>query len=255
MKQPALGKKISELRKQKGLTQEELVEMCSINVRTIQRIESGETTPRPFTIKTILEALGEHSNLDAFAETVIVDASARSLLNRAWIFGIIYFVMGFLETMTDMYQWSQDDSIFNTVSYITIKTVVLASFTLFFLGFVKIGKIYSQKLLEIISYVFIGAYIISVAFDLMYMQGSEMIIASAVVVKSIVFGTIQLVFGFSLLALRKHLGAIVTVTAILEIIVGAFFATVLLASLGLVLLIPLVIFEILVVYRVYTKAS
>jgi len=46
MKQPLLGKKISELRKQKGLTQEDLVEKCNITVRTIQRIESGETTPR-----------------------------------------------------------------------------------------------------------------------------------------------------------------------------------------------------------------
>lgn len=38
MKQPELGKKISELRKAKGLTQEELVEKCNLNVRTIQRI-------------------------------------------------------------------------------------------------------------------------------------------------------------------------------------------------------------------------
>jgi transcriptional regulator with XRE-family HTH domain len=42
MKQPDLGKKILELRKQKGLTQEELVELCNINVRTIQRIENNE---------------------------------------------------------------------------------------------------------------------------------------------------------------------------------------------------------------------
>ena len=58
MKQPLLGKKITELRKQKGLTQEELVEKCNVTVRTIQRIESGETTPRIYTIKTILNALG-----------------------------------------------------------------------------------------------------------------------------------------------------------------------------------------------------
>ena len=43
MKQPLLGKKNTELRIQKGLTQEELVERCNVTVRTIQRIESGET--------------------------------------------------------------------------------------------------------------------------------------------------------------------------------------------------------------------
>lgn len=57
MKQPDLGKRIAELRKAKGLTQEELVEKCNINVRTLQRIESGEVTPRSYTIKTIFTAL------------------------------------------------------------------------------------------------------------------------------------------------------------------------------------------------------
>lgn len=57
MKQPELGRKVSELRTAKGLTQEELVEKCNISVRTIQRIENGEVTPRTYTIKTILSAL------------------------------------------------------------------------------------------------------------------------------------------------------------------------------------------------------
>lgn len=57
MKQPELGKKIAELRKAKGLTQEELVEKCNINVRTLQRIETGEATPRSYTIKIIFAAL------------------------------------------------------------------------------------------------------------------------------------------------------------------------------------------------------
>ncbi|WP_290247861.1 helix-turn-helix domain-containing protein [Polaribacter sejongensis] len=59
MKQPELGKRIFELRKRNGLTQEELVEQCNINVRTIQRIEAGEVNPRSYTIKIILEVLGE----------------------------------------------------------------------------------------------------------------------------------------------------------------------------------------------------
>ena len=55
MKQPQLGQKILELRKQKGFTQEELVAQCNINVRTIQRIEAGEVNPRSYTVKIILE--------------------------------------------------------------------------------------------------------------------------------------------------------------------------------------------------------
>ena len=57
MNQPELGKRIAELRKAKGFTQEELVEKCNINVRTLQRIESGEVSLRSYTIKTIFTAL------------------------------------------------------------------------------------------------------------------------------------------------------------------------------------------------------
>jgi len=57
MNQPDLGKKIAELRKAKGFTQDELVEKCNLSVRTLQRIESGDVTPRSYTIKIIFAAL------------------------------------------------------------------------------------------------------------------------------------------------------------------------------------------------------
>jgi transcriptional regulator with XRE-family HTH domain len=78
MKQPELGKKISELRKAKGLTQEELVEKCNIGVRTIQRIEAGEVTPRSYTIKTILAALEADINL-------LSDEDETPLLFVRWV--------------------------------------------------------------------------------------------------------------------------------------------------------------------------
>jgi N-acetylmuramoyl-L-alanine amidase len=64
MKQPELGKKIAELRKAKGLTQEELVAECQLNVRTLQRIESGTVTPRSYTIRIIFAALGYDDSLE-----------------------------------------------------------------------------------------------------------------------------------------------------------------------------------------------
>jgi len=60
MNQPELGKKIAELRKAKGLTQEELVGKCKLTVRTLQRIESGVVTPRSYTIKMLFAALDYH---------------------------------------------------------------------------------------------------------------------------------------------------------------------------------------------------
>ena len=51
------GEKIKEARLAKGMTQEELAIKTNINVRTIQRIENNEVTPRMFTVKTIAAAL------------------------------------------------------------------------------------------------------------------------------------------------------------------------------------------------------
>jgi uncharacterized Tic20 family protein len=71
MNQPDLGLKVSELRQDKNLTQEQLAEYCEVSKRTIQRIESGEVEPRSFTrnsLSNILEFdLGkentDHENL------------------------------------------------------------------------------------------------------------------------------------------------------------------------------------------------
>lgn len=52
-----LQEQLVAARKRKGLTQEELAEQSKVTVRTIQRIESGETMPRAFTLKAIAAAL------------------------------------------------------------------------------------------------------------------------------------------------------------------------------------------------------
>ncbi len=58
MEKHAFGKKLLEVRKAKGLTQEEVAEKCGITTRTIQRIESGLVEPRAYTIKIISETIG-----------------------------------------------------------------------------------------------------------------------------------------------------------------------------------------------------
>jgi len=62
-------KKLIEVRKARGLTQEDVAKMCKITVRTIQRIESGKVIPRAYTIKAISDNIGisffETSNGDS----------------------------------------------------------------------------------------------------------------------------------------------------------------------------------------------
>lgn len=75
MNQPDLGKKILELRQAKGLTQGELAENCKLSLRTVQRIESAEVTPRNHTIKVILSCLDY--NLDNLSTTIFDDKSDK----------------------------------------------------------------------------------------------------------------------------------------------------------------------------------
>lgn len=51
----SIGKKISEIRKLKGFSQEELSESAKINLRTLQRIENDITVPRGNTLRSICD--------------------------------------------------------------------------------------------------------------------------------------------------------------------------------------------------------
>jgi transcriptional regulator with XRE-family HTH domain len=52
-----LAQKIATARHALGLTQEELANRANITVRTVQRLETGESVPRTFTIKALASAL------------------------------------------------------------------------------------------------------------------------------------------------------------------------------------------------------
>ena len=114
LKQPELGQTIIKLRQEKQLTQEELVEMCNLNVRTLQRIEAGEVTPRDYTLRSIFNAL--EFDIDAVAGKVQKRA-AISRLQLAWIAGVIYFILGLFETAVDYIRFDEEITVYFTFIY------------------------------------------------------------------------------------------------------------------------------------------
>jgi len=65
-----LHQKIFEARSKQGLTQEELATAAHVTVRTIQRIESGESVPRKYTLKLIAAAVNiPFEELNSLANT------------------------------------------------------------------------------------------------------------------------------------------------------------------------------------------
>ena len=56
MKNKELAQRIKELRNRKGFSQEELSERTGLSLRTVQRIENGETEPRSDSLKRLAMA-------------------------------------------------------------------------------------------------------------------------------------------------------------------------------------------------------
>ena len=276
MKQPLLGKKITELRKQKGLTQEELVERCNVTVRTIQRIESGETTPRIYTIRTILNALGldyekvfeREYNEGKFDKILrFFPSNLKEVLNVSFIAGIVYFVLGFVEMgyyatsffdLDSQTNWSNlpiknYGSYSDNGIYIFIKIISIISFSLLMRGFVLVGSYYKNYLVELMAFVMIIMHIIFEISEIVSINFENSLVEFIMISKAVTFGVIMIFFGVGLLRLKSHLGNLPKITGVLEIITGVCFATVFLSVFGLIFLTPLELLELLLLYKVASK--
>jgi transcriptional regulator with XRE-family HTH domain len=264
MKQPELGKKLTELRKAKGLTQEELVEKCNINVRTIQRIEAGEVTPRSFTVKVILAAMDYTLNDIAAGEQTSTDQSMPSNdlfqdtprnqvlvkhLTAAWMFGIVYFVLGFFEGTAEYFRFEEDEMIFSIPVYVSVKLVTIISFIFFQRGFFALGDFYNNYLLKITSMVLIAMHVLLGIHDIasvFYDAGERVAI---IIGATVTYGAVGIVYGVSLRRLERHVGRSAEVAGFLEIGAALFFFTVIFAIVGEMILVPAELIEILILFK------
>jgi len=276
MKQPLLGKKISELRKKKGLTQEDLVEKCNITVRTIQRIESGETTPRIYTIKTILNALGldyekvfERQYSEGKFDKILrfFPSNLKQVLNVSFVAGIVYFILGFVETA---YYASSFFSLFTETNwsdlpmnnyasysgygtYVFIKIISIISFSLLMRGFVLVGSYYKNYLVELMAFLMIIMHIIFEISEIVSMNFENGLDEFILISKAVTFGIIMIFFGVGIFRLKSYLGDLPKLAGVLEILTGVCFLTVFLSVFGLIFLIPLELLELLLLYKVASK--
>ena len=250
LEQPQLGKTITDLRQKKRLTQEELVELCNINVRTLQRIESGEVTPREYTIRILLDALDY--KIEQIENSIQKKASLK-WLKIAWVAGIIYFVLGIFESGLDFVRFEDDLPYYFPLLYTSVKILVVVTYVFFMMGFIEIGKYFENTLLKITSYLMIASLVVIEVYDIINL-GPSMTWKDFYLIKgteAVAFGGIDIVFGIALLMLGKKLGTISKVAGIMEIIVGGFFITFFLAFIGLIAMIPAIILEIIILYKFY----
>lgn len=288
MKQPDLGIKIAELRKSKGLTQEELVDRCNISVRTLQRIEAGEVTPRMYTVKSIFGALEFDFNeitdndrskfnmfIGWFKRLLLIDADpemradyARKQLILALIFGVIYFIQfffrGALEHLryikegmfwgyddpSKYYQYMGNNIEFSRSTYVFIVLIGLISFVYFQRGFILIGHIFQNYLLRIISFILILFTFLMTFYDIVsiFYDAFERFIILGG--SAFALGVIGILYGVSLYRLFKNIGVICKFAGILEIIAGFFFLTVVLSIINIAIYVPAIVLKIIIIYKV-----
>ena len=251
MKQPELGKKISEMRKAKGLTQEELVELCNLNVRTIQRIEAGEVTPRSYTIKALFEALG-------VAELDFKDSKEYSVLpklEKKWLIlsfaaGIIYFILGFLELPLDikMLTGSGDPSNWNSM-YSGVKVASFASLVLFMIGFLKISKYENNYVLGVAIWFFIIGNGIIMTLDISLSHSESFSNSLYSIVKLGAIGLLYLLFGFGFIKFESPWKSYLGLLGVLGMLTGVLFMT-FVGTVGAVFI--MVLFEIGLLYCLMT---
>jgi len=263
MQQPELGKRLTALRKEKNLTQEELVEKSHVSVRTIQRIEAGEVLPRLSTIKILVTALGQ--DYESFIkqnstpmETPSKPIFSQSALLTSVFAGAIYLAVEIILNAMDLAWLTKENDWAQWINfiYIGLTATMITAYTFFIRGFIILSKIFENGLLKIGSYLMLGAVVAIGILDVSTLwTANDESLWIPYAFASVVIGALTLIFGIALMRLQDGMGELSRAAGVLEIITGAAFLTVILFFIGYVVMVPAVIVELLVLYRGYEYLS
>ncbi len=95
MENQELAKQVQKLRKKRGLSQELLAEESGLNLRTIQRIESGTSEPRGDTLKRLATSLNVSTD-GITDEAIIKDQEYLVSLNLSSMSFLMFPLLGIL---------------------------------------------------------------------------------------------------------------------------------------------------------------
>ena len=243
MEQPLLGQKILQLRNELGFTQEELVEKCNISVRTLQRIEAGDVTPRRYTIRALLDAMNrdmddlrpaerlEEKVKQAVGYTLDKSQDVTSVLSKlqiAWIAGIVSMVAFIFQAIDDSNYVIYGDLFFSKWIYTLVGNVSIIAFALHMRGFAIIGNLFKNNLLRVSALLLIGAHILITAYAVADVHLDFLPDEVYLILFCVLYGATYLVFGIGLLK-DKVLGSLTKATGIIQIVLGAMFLTFIMA--------------------------
>lgn len=255
MKHPELGTNICFLRNQKGITQKELAESCNIDIRTLQRIESGNVTPRMSTLKLLAEALSCDINtfLDKEEEETPERLSHRFLAS-IFIIGLVYFLNWLFFSR---YELSLPiDLEGGNVYFLSILSAVVYTVTgvIFYYGFNRLGKHYKNKLLTITSFIIMICITLFLLTLLMTMEYSFATHLNAIVV--FIMSINGFFFGAGLFITKSSLATWYKLAGILQLMASPFFLirTSITQLIGFWLCVPFLLLLLILVFKEYKQS-
>lgn len=249
MNQPELGNKISAIRNQKGITQKELSEAGNIDIRTLQRIESGEVTPRLSTLRLIAGALSTDFNVfNGNEEKVAGFVSADVLL------ALVFTGMACLFSWILFSPIGPKSDFFLSVNLLA-GIVYTLSGMFFYYGFYLIGKMQENQLMRYSALIIMITMPMFLLFVLITTEFSFAKYISHLIV--IVSGINSIVFGIGLLKAGSQHSILYRGAGILQMLIAPFFIIPIpaLSIVGCWLTIPFMLILIAILYREYSDSK
>ncbi|MEJ2052285.1 MAG: helix-turn-helix domain-containing protein [Calditrichaceae bacterium] len=168
MKNIIIGKRVKELRMLNGLSQENLAEKSNLNLRTIQRVESGSTIPRGDTLLRISTALDVNpkellnwTKVEDKGQLLLINLSGLSIIINPFFGIIIPLILWVSKKDKISYADETGKELLNfQMTWLIILIIFITLYIFFVLMFFKMdatGTINSPTA-AIIILVFIGFY-------------------------------------------------------------------------------------------------
>ena len=249
MKQPELGKKINEIRNQKGITQKELADACTMDIRTIQRIESGEVAPRMSSLKLISDIL----EIDLSSCNENAQKPVNSFINKTLLITLIAGVINLLNWIIFTAIILPKNNMNTSLGFSFIIIYVVGG-VLYNYGFYELGKYYGNKTLQFASLVgmitgplFYITFFISATTPFIFMHKFCQIIS----------GINAVIFGIGLLKANNQFLVFYKIAGVLQILIVPFLLLPVrsINIIGSWISIPFLISLLLVVFNEYKKST
>lgn len=256
MKQPELGRKLAEKRVKLGLTQEQLAEKTNINIRTIQRIESGDVMPRASTLGIIIEVLELNFKDINGDEDSPHEVKKPEVLKAAWIAFFVFTIswgigvtLIFIELIFDI----------ESVNHLLASNYFIGIILIIFIarGKIYIGKKFNNEFFVITGITDIILIFISNILQALLLYIPNLPLAFLAHFILMALGVNGLFYGAGILLLKQYQNDLTIAAGIAVCFVSLFFLIPvdLIHLIGCVVAIPSLILQTIMFYQFYTQEN